>query len=124
MLHPTPRTRRPAARTFPPPRARDRARARNYIERVKNIFAQILFGLLAGGIAKLIMPGKDPGGCLVTAALGIFGALLGGFLGKQLLGVTVVAGFNLKALGVAIFGALLILLAYRLFIQRRHDRGP
>jgi uncharacterized membrane protein YeaQ/YmgE (transglycosylase-associated protein family) len=89
---------------------------------MKNILAQILFGLLAGGIAKLIMPGKDPGGCLVTSALGIVGALLGGFIGKQIFGVTVVAGFNLQALGFAILGALLILLAYRLFIQRRHDR--
>ena len=91
---------------------------------MRNILAQMLFGLLAGGIAKLIMPGKDPGGCLVTAALGIVGALLGGFIGRQFFGVTVVAGFNLRALGLAIFGALLILLAYRLFIQRRHDRGP
>jgi uncharacterized membrane protein YeaQ/YmgE (transglycosylase-associated protein family) len=89
---------------------------------IKNILAQIVFGLIAGGIAKLIMPGKDPGGCLVTSALGIVGALLGGWIGKQLFGVTVVAGFNMRALLLAIFGALLILLAYRLFIQRRHDR--
>lgn len=89
---------------------------------MKNLFAWILFGLLAGGIAKLIMPGKDPGGCLVTAALGIVGALLGGWIGQKLFGVTVVAGFNLQALGLAIFGALIILLAYRLFIQRRHER--
>ena len=89
---------------------------------MKNVLAQILFGLLAGGIAKLIMPGKDPGGCLVTSVLGILGALLGGWIGRQFFGVTVVAGFNLRALGVAIAGALLILLAYRLFIQRRHDR--
>ena len=89
---------------------------------MKNVLAQILFGLLAGGLAKLIMPGKDPGGCLVTSVLGILGALLGGWIGRQFFGVTVVAGFNLRALGVAIFGALLILLAYRLFIQRRHDR--
>ena len=90
---------------------------------IRNILAQILFGLLAGGIAKLIMPGKDPGGCLVTAALGIIGALLGGLIGREVFGVIVVAGFNLQALGFAILGALLILLAYRLFIQRRHDRG-
>ena len=89
---------------------------------MKNIIAQILFGLLAGGIAKLIMPGKDPGGCLVTSALGILGALLGGWIGKRVFGVTIVAGFNLRALGFAILGALIILLAYRLFIQRRHDK--
>ena len=89
---------------------------------MRNLLAWVLFGLVAGGIAKLIMPGKDPGGCLVTSALGIVGALLGGWIGQQLLGVKVVAGFNLRALGLAIFGALLILLAYRLFIQRRHER--
>ena len=89
---------------------------------MRNLLAWVLFGLVAGGIAKLIMPGKDPGGCLVTSALGIVGALLGGWIGQQFLGVKVVAGFNLQALGLAIFGALLILLAYRLFIQRRHER--
>ncbi|HEX6065011.1 MAG TPA: GlsB/YeaQ/YmgE family stress response membrane protein [Longimicrobiales bacterium] len=89
---------------------------------MRNLLAWVIFGLVAGGIAKLIMPGKDPGGCLVTSALGIVGALLGGWIGQQFLGVKVVAGFNLQALGLAIFGALLILLAYRLFIQRRHER--
>ena len=82
----------------------------------------LIIGVVVGAIAKLLMPGKDPGGCLVTSVLGILGALLGGWIGKQVFGVTVVAGFNLRALGFAIFGALLILLAYRLFIQRRHDR--
>jgi uncharacterized membrane protein YeaQ/YmgE (transglycosylase-associated protein family) len=89
---------------------------------LRNILAQILFGLLAGGIAKFIMPGKDPGGCLVTAALGIVGALIGGWIGRQVLGVTVVAGFNLPSLGLAILGSLLLLLIYRVFIDRRHKR--
>ena len=87
---------------------------------MRNTIAQILFGLLAGGIAKFIMPGKDPGGCLVTAALGIVGALIGGWIGKTVFGVKIVAGFNLQSLGLAILGSLLVLLAYRLFIQRRH----
>lgn len=89
---------------------------------MRNILAQILFGLLAGGIAKFIMPGKDPGGCLVTSALGIVGALIGGWIGKVLFGVDVVAGFNLKSLAVAVMGALLVLLVYRIFIDRRHRR--
>ena len=89
---------------------------------MRNILAQILFGLLAGGIAKFIMPGKDPGGCLVTSALGIIGALIGGWIGKQFFGVKVVAGFNLQSLGLAILGSLLVLLFYRLFIARRHRR--
>ena len=66
------------------------------------------------------MPGKDPGGCLVTSALGIAGALVGGWIGHTLFGVKVVAGFNMKSLGVAILGSLLLLLFYRIFIQRRH----
>lgn len=87
---------------------------------MRNILAQILFGLLAGGIAKFIMPGKDPGGCLVTSALGIVGALIGGWIGHRVFGITVVAGFNLRSLGVAIMGSLLLLLVYRVFIGRRH----
>lgn len=90
---------------------------------MRNIIAQILFGLVAGGIAKFIMPGKDPGGCLVTSALGIVGALLGGWIGKHFFGVRVVGGFHLQSLGVAILGSLLVLLVYRLFIDRRHKRA-
>ena len=90
---------------------------------MRNILAQILFGLLAGGIAKFIMPGKDPGGCLVTSALGIVGALIGGWIGHRVFGLTIVAGFNLRSLGFAIFGSLLVLLVYRLFIDRRHKKA-
>lgn len=93
---------------------------------MRNILAQILFGFLAGGIAKFIMPGKDPGGCLVTSALGIVGALIGGWIGKTVFGVRVVHGFNLQSLGLAILGSLLLLLVYRIFIDRRHKKlyGP
>lgn len=89
---------------------------------MRNVIAQILFGLLAGGIAKFIMPGKDPGGCLVTSALGIIGALVGGWIGKTFFGVKIVAGFHLQSLGVAILGSLLLLLVYRVFIDRRHRK--
>jgi uncharacterized membrane protein YeaQ/YmgE (transglycosylase-associated protein family) len=89
---------------------------------VRNILVWILFGLLAGGIAKFIMPGKDPGGCLVTSALGIVGALIGGFIGRSFFGLTVVAGFNLVSLGLAILGSLLLLLLYRVFIERRQKK--
>ena len=62
-----------------------------------NVFAWILFGLLAGGIAKFIMPGKDPGGCLLTIIIGIVGSLIGGFLGTRLFGTSApVTGFNLR----------------------------
>lgn len=79
----------------------------------------ILFGLIAGGIAKLIMPGKDPGGCLVTSLIGILGALLGGFIGTEILDYGTVTGFNLRSLLIAITGSMLLLLIYRLILQRR-----
>jgi uncharacterized membrane protein YeaQ/YmgE (transglycosylase-associated protein family) len=76
----------------------------------------ILFGLIVGAIAKLIMPGKDPGGIIVTILLGIVGALLGGWLGQALgfYGPGESAGFIM-----AIVGAIILLLLYRLLIGRR-----
>jgi uncharacterized membrane protein YeaQ/YmgE (transglycosylase-associated protein family) len=85
-----------------------------------NLFTWILLGLLAGGIAKLIFPGKDPGGCLVTVGIGIVGALIGGFLGTTLFGWGTVTGFNLKSLGIAILGSLILLALFRLVSRRRY----
>ena len=79
-----------------------------------NILSWVLFGLLAGGIAKLIFPGKDPGGCLVTIGIGILGALLGGYLGTTLFDWGTVTGFDLKSLGIAIVGSLVLLALFRL----------
>jgi uncharacterized membrane protein YeaQ/YmgE (transglycosylase-associated protein family) len=87
-----------------------------------NVFAWILFGLIAGGIAKFIMPGKDPGGCLLTIIIGIVGALIGGVLGTRIFGIGPVTGFNLQSLGLAILGAILLLLVFRLLIARRPER--
>jgi uncharacterized membrane protein YeaQ/YmgE (transglycosylase-associated protein family) len=87
-----------------------------------NVFAWIVFGLIAGGIAKFIMPGKDPGGCLLTIIIGIVGALIGGVLGTRVFGIGPVTGFNLQSLGLAILGAVLLLLVFRLVIARRPDR--
>jgi uncharacterized membrane protein YeaQ/YmgE (transglycosylase-associated protein family) len=82
------------------------------------VISWILFGLIAGGIAKFIMPGKDPGGCLVTAAIGMIGALLGGFL-AGLAGYGGVSGFDLYSLLLAIVGAILLLIVYRIFVGRQ-----
>ena len=81
-----------------------------------NWITWIVIGGLAGAIAKLLMPGKDPGGCIVTILLGIAGALLAGFIGQSLnlSSTSDGAGF----IG-AIVGAFLILLAYRLFLKRK-----
>lgn len=75
----------------------------------------IIIGLIAGLIAKAIMPGRDPSGCLVTIALGIGGALVAGFLGQAIgwYGPGEGAGFL-----AAIVGALVILLIYRQFARR------
>jgi uncharacterized membrane protein YeaQ/YmgE (transglycosylase-associated protein family) len=88
------------------------------------ILAWILFGLIAGGIAKFIMPGKDPGGCLVTVLIGILGSVIGGFLGTRVFRWGRVEGFDLRSFGIAILGAVLLLLVYRLLVRPpRQGRG-
>jgi len=76
------------------------------------ILSWIVLGLIAGALAKLIMPGKDPGGCIVTMIIGIVGAVLGGFLATQL-GYGTVEGFDLRSLVIAVVGSLILLLIYR-----------
>ena len=76
----------------------------------------IVIGALAGIIAKAIMPGKDPGGCIVTILLGIAGALLAGFLGNALGWYRSGQGAGFIA---AIIGAIIILFVYRLIAGRR-----
>jgi uncharacterized membrane protein YeaQ/YmgE (transglycosylase-associated protein family) len=79
------------------------------------IIGWVVFGLVVGVLAKLIMPGRDPGGCLVTILLGIAGALVGGFLGRSLglYGPAEPAGFVMATLG-----AIVVLVIYRLVIGR------
>jgi uncharacterized membrane protein YeaQ/YmgE (transglycosylase-associated protein family) len=77
------------------------------------IIAWIVLGLIAGAIAKLLMPGNDPGGFIVTILIGIVGAVIGGFIGTQL-GFGPVTGFNLPSIGIAILGALVLLFILRL----------
>lgn len=75
----------------------------------------LIVGLIAGGLAKLIMPGKDPGGCIITMLLGIAGAFVGGWLGSLFgLGVGGPAGI----IGATI-GAIILLAIYRMFVGRR-----
>jgi uncharacterized membrane protein YeaQ/YmgE (transglycosylase-associated protein family) len=77
------------------------------------ILLWIVFGLIAGVLAKFIMPGRDPGGIIVTILLGIVGAVVGGFLGTAM-GFGTVTGFDIRSLAVAIGGALVLLIGYRL----------
>ena len=82
----------------------------------------IVLGLLAGAIAKAILPGPDPGGIIVTTIIGIVGALLGGFLAQVLLNRdTVGTFFDLSTWLTAIIGAIILLLLYRLITGRRRS---
>ena len=80
-----------------------------------SILGWIVFGLLVGAVAKFAMPGRDPGGLIVTMALGIAGALVGGFLGRSLgwYQAGQPAGFVM-----ATVGAVLLLFVYRRFVAR------
>ncbi|GAA3804624.1 GlsB/YeaQ/YmgE family stress response membrane protein [Streptomyces phyllanthi] len=88
------------------------------------IIAWIFIGLLAGAVAKALMPGKDPGGIIVTMLIGIAGGLLGGFLGKVILGVDSIDGFfDLSTWIAAIVGSVILLALYRLFTNRGRGHG-
>ncbi|MGL4424817.1 MAG: GlsB/YeaQ/YmgE family stress response membrane protein [Cetobacterium sp.] len=77
-------------------------------------FTWIVLGLLAGALAKWIMPGKQGGGFFATAGLGIVGAVVGGYVGK-LVGIGGVEGLNLGSIATAVAGALIVLWAYMKF---------
>ena len=81
------------------------------------ILAWIVIGGIAGGIAKLVMPGKDPGGCIVTILLGVAGALLAGFVGRLVGWYD--AGDQGAGFIAAIVGAFIILFIYRMVAGRR-----
>lgn len=81
------------------------------------ILLWIVFGLIVGVAAKWIMPGTDPGGMIVTIALGIVGAVVGGMIGAAV-GFGGVSGFDIRSLLVAVGGALLLLTGYRLVTNR------
>ena len=85
------------------------------------ILGWILFGLIVGAVAKLVMPGRDPGGIIVTMLLGIAGAVLGGFAGRALgfYNEGEPAGFLM-----ALVGAVILLALYRMMVGRRTIARP
>ena len=84
------------------------------------ILGWIVLGLLAGAIAKAILPGDDPGGIIVTMIIGIVGALLGGFLAQVIFGNNTVDDFfDISTWLTAIVGAIILLLLYRMVAGRR-----
>ena len=76
------------------------------------ILTWLVLGLIVGALAKWIMPGKDPGGLIVTSLIGIAGAMVGGFISTAI-GLGSVSGFNVGSLVIATGGALLLLFGYR-----------
>jgi uncharacterized membrane protein YeaQ/YmgE (transglycosylase-associated protein family) len=77
-----------------------------------------LVGLIAGILAKVAMPGPDPGGVLLTIVIGIVGAIVGGFVVNNLFGGPGVTGFNLTSILVATLGSVILLAIYRLVTRR------
>ena len=85
-----------------------------------DIILMVVWGLIAGAIAKMLMPGRDPGGIVVTILLGIAGSLLGGFLFNAL---GIGDGQRYAGLIGSVIGAVILLLAYRMFSARNAGRG-
>ena len=83
---------------------------------MQGLIGTLVIGLIIGAVAKLLMPGRDPGGCFITILLGIAGALLAGYLGRAIgwYEPGEPAGFI-----ASVIGAMLILLLYRVFLRRR-----
>jgi uncharacterized membrane protein YeaQ/YmgE (transglycosylase-associated protein family) len=90
------------------------------VEEVMSILGWILFGLIVGAVAKLVMPGRDPGGIIITMVIGIIGALIGGFVGRALgfYGPNQGAGFLMS-----VVGAIVLLAIYRWIAGRRYVEG-
>lgn len=79
----------------------------------------LLLGLIAGAIAKLILPGKQGGGWIITLLLGVVGALLGGWLGSVLFNAPLEEFFSLQTWALAIGGSIIVLLIYGLLVGRK-----
>ena len=77
------------------------------------IISWIILGLVAGALAKWILPGKDPGGIVITILIGIVGAVIGGYIGT-LIGFGEATGVNIRSIIIAVAGSIILLLIYRM----------
>ncbi len=84
-----------------------------------SIIAWVLLGLIAGALAKMLMPGKDPGGFIVTILIGIGGAIIGGFLWNVFSGNDSYGDFDIGGILIAIIGSIILLWGYRTLVARR-----
>ena len=87
------------------------------------IIAWVVLGLLAGMVAKAIMPGRDPGGLIVTAVIGIAGAVIGGLIAEWAGFEGLSSFFELRTWVIAVLGSLLLLALYRATTRGRHAHG-
>jgi uncharacterized membrane protein YeaQ/YmgE (transglycosylase-associated protein family) len=85
------------------------------------ILTLLVIGLLAGLVAKLVLPGRDPGGLLVTMVIGVVGAFVGGLLSSAL-GFGGLSGFDLRTFVIAVIGSILLLLIWRVVERPRGGR--
>ncbi len=83
-----------------------------------SIISWIILGLIAGALGKLIMPGDDPGGIIVTMLIGIAGAIVGGWIATMLGMGSVTGAFDFRSLLIATGGAVILLFGYRQFKKR------
>jgi uncharacterized membrane protein YeaQ/YmgE (transglycosylase-associated protein family) len=84
---------------------------------VMGLLSWVVMGLLAGLLAKFLLPGRDPGGCIVTPLIGIVGAVVGGWIATYL-GYGGIGGFDLRSLVIATLGAIVFLAVLRLLRGR------
>ncbi len=87
------------------------------------LISAVIFGLVAGIVAKLLMPGRDPGGCIITSILGIVGALIGQAIGTYLLGWGDMDRWSIGNFLLAVVGAIILLLIYRMVAGRKGTRN-
>jgi uncharacterized membrane protein YeaQ/YmgE (transglycosylase-associated protein family) len=82
------------------------------------ILSWIILGLVAGALAKLILPGQQGGGFITTTVLGVIGALVGGFLGTKVFSFGEVTEFDLRSVAIAVLGALVVLVIYGMVAKK------
>jgi uncharacterized membrane protein YeaQ/YmgE (transglycosylase-associated protein family) len=87
-----------------------------------DIIAFLILGLLAGALAKLILPGKQGGGILITMILGVIGAFVGGFIGRAIFGTSGGSTFSFQSILFAVLGSLIVLVIYGAITKRRGSR--
>lgn len=85
------------------------------------LISAVIFGLVAGIVAKLLMPGRDPGGCIVTSIIGIVGAVIGQLIGSFVFNLGELQRWSIANFLLAVVGAIILLVIYRLIAGKRGE---